>query len=109
MPLPSNQNLADFTVDAANTVFTVPTTGTYLISYRINATAALLMTSSIRRNGATLPGSTFSPVESVSDYEVTLIANLTAGDTLELYLSGLLGAVALQGGTGASLYVVRLA
>jgi len=109
VPLPSEQNLDGFTVNGANTVFTVPETGTYLISYRANFTAGLLLTSSILRNGATLPGSTFSPAVSVSSYAVTLIAALTAGDTLELQLSGLAGTAVLQGGTGASLTVVRLA
>lgn len=109
VPLPSNQLLDGFTVDGTNTVFTVPAAGTYLISYSIHVTAALLMTSEILRNGAVLPGSTFSPVVSTNAYEATLIANLTGGDTLQLQLSGLLGAAVLQGGTGASLTVVRLA
>jgi len=109
VPLPSEQNLNGFTVNGTNTVFTVPDTGTYLISYRIDFTAGLLLTSSIQRNGTALPGSTLSPGVSVDSYAVTLIAALTEGDTLELRLSGLVGAAVLQGGTGASLTVVRLA
>jgi len=109
VPLPSEQNLDGFTVNGANTVFTVPDNGNYLISYRMDFTAGLLMTSRIQRNGATLPGSTFSPAVSVDSYAVTLIAALTAGDTLELQLAGLAGTAVLQGGTGASLTVVRLA
>lgn len=109
VPLPSAQALGGFTANAANTVFTVSESGRYLISYRINVTAALLMRSEILRNGAVLPGSVFSPVASVSSYEATLIANLTAGDTLTLQLAGLLGAAVLQGGSGAGMTVVRLA
>jgi len=109
VPLPSEQHLGGFTANAANTVFTVPDTGTYLVSYRINFTAGLLLTSRIRRNGATLPGSTLSPAASVDSYAATLIAALSAGDTLELQLAGVAGAAVLQGGTGASLTVVRLA
>ncbi len=109
VPLPSNQNLDGFTANAANTVFTVPDTGTYLVSYRVNLTEDLPLTSRIRRNDATLPGSTFSPAASVGSYAATLIAALSAGDTLELQLSGSAGTAVLQGGTGASLTVVRLA
>jgi len=109
VPLPSEQNLDGFTVNGANTVFIVPDTGTYLISYRINFTTDLLLTSRIRRNGTTLPGSTFSPAAAVDSYAATLIAALSAGDNLELQLAGSAGAAVLQGGTGASLTVVRLA
>ena len=109
VPLPSDQSLDGFTANGTNDIFTVSETGTYLISYRINVTAALLMSSRVLRNDAVLPGSVFSPAVSVSSYAVTLIADLTAGDTLALQLAGLLGAATLQGGTGASLTVVRLA
>ncbi len=109
VPLPSEQNLDGFTANATNTAFTVPESGTYLISYRADFTTDLLLTSSILRNGAALPGSTFSPTAADNSYAVTLIAPLTAGDTLELQLSGLAGTAALQGGTGASLNVIRLA
>lgn len=108
VPLPNDQNLDSFTVNGANTIFTVPVTGTYLISYKISTTAALLMSSEILRNGVALPGSIVSPTVSVNEFSVTLIAPLTAGDTLGLQLFGLLGAAVLQGGTGASLNVVRL-
>lgn len=47
VPLPDNQILDTFTVDAANTTFTVPAAGTYLVSYRVSTTAALLMSSRI--------------------------------------------------------------
>jgi len=109
VPLPSEQNLDGFTANGANTVFTVPDTGTYLVSYRVDLTADQLLTSRIRRNAATLPGSTFSPAAPVSSYTATLIAGLNAGDTLELQLAGSADAAVLQGGTGASLTVVRLA
>lgn len=108
VPLPNNQNLDGFTVDAANQVFTVPATGTYLISYSIKTTASLLLSSQILRNGATLPGSVIAPAVAINMFYNMQIVNLNAGDTLTLQLFGLLGAVVLQGGTGASLTVVRL-
>ena len=106
--LPDDQNLSTFTVDGTDTVFTVPETGTYLVSYKVATTAALLLTSSVLRNGTAIPGSEFSPAVSASFFLNTFITDLTAGDQLQLQLSGLLGAAVLQDGAGATLTVVRL-
>lgn len=108
VPLPNVQVLDGFTVNAANTTFTVPATGTYMVAYRVSTTAALLMSSRVLHNGAALAGSTFAPIASLSIFEATTFAALTAGDTLELQLFGLLGAAVLQGGNGATLTVIRL-
>ena len=109
VPLPDAQVLDSFTVDGANQTFTVPVTGTYMVSYRVSTTVALLMSARVLRNGAALAGSTVSPVASVSSFAATTFATLTAGDTLQLQLFGLAGAAVLQGGNGATLTVVRLA
>lgn len=108
VPLPDNQVLDGFTVNAANTVFTVPVTGTYMIYYSIRTTAALLISSNILRNGAPLPGSVVSPALAINAFTNMQITALNAGDLLQLQLLGLLGTVILQGGTGASLNVIRL-
>ena len=108
VPLPNNQVLDGFTVDGNSTVFTVPATGTYSVSYRVSTTAALLMSSRVLRNGTALAGSTFAPVASVGSFAATTFATLTAGDTLTLQLFGLAGAAVLQGGNGATLTVIRL-
>lgn len=108
VPLPDAQNLDGFTANGTNTTFTVPATGTYLITYHVNPTAAVAMTSQVLRNGTAIPGSVRSPIATTS-YEATVIAPLTAGDTLTLQLSGIAAAVVLQGGSGASLTAVRLA
>ena len=107
--LPDNQVLDGFTAAGGNTSFTVPATGTYLVSYSVSITAALLMSSRILLNGAPLSGSVVSPVAPVNRFDNMQMVNLAAGDTLQLQLFGLLGAAVLQGGTGASLNVVRLA
>ncbi len=109
VPLPSDQNLDGFTANGTDTVFTVPVTGTYLITYRVNPTVAVLMASQVLRNGTAIPGSMLSPIASATSYEATVITPLTAGDTLSLQLFGVVAAVALQSGAGASLTVVRLA
>ncbi|MFR8230438.1 MAG: BclA C-terminal domain-containing protein, partial [Anaeromassilibacillus sp.] len=108
VPLPNEQVLNTFTANAANTTFTVPATGNYLISYSVKTTASLLLSSRILRNGTALPGSTVAPAVAVSGFANSQVANLNAGDTLQLQLFGLLGAAVLQGGTGASLVVVQL-
>ena len=107
--LPDNQVLDGFTAAGGNTSFTVPATGTYLVSYSVSITAALLMSSRILLNGAPLSGSVVSPVAAANRFDNMQMVNLAAGDTLQLQLFGLLGAAVLQGGTGASLNVVRLA
>lgn len=43
VPLPDNHVLDRFAVNGANTVFTILVAGTYLVSYLVNTTAALLM------------------------------------------------------------------
>ncbi|CZR75350.1 collagen triple helix repeat domain-containing protein [Clostridium acidurici 9a] [Clostridioides difficile] len=107
--LPNNQNLSTFTVNGANTVFTVPSTGTYLVTYEINITASVLMSSRILLNGTTLPGTVFAPLVAVSDLSATTITPLAAGDRLELQLFGVIAASVLQRGAGATLTVIRLA
>lgn len=106
--LPDVQVLDGFTVNGAATIFTVPVTGTYLLTYSIKTTAALLMSSRILLNGSPLAGSIVSPAVSASAYFATLIAPLAAGDALQLQLFGLLGAAVLQAGNGASLAAIRL-
>jgi len=108
VPLPNAQNLDGFTANGTNTTFTVPETGTYLVTYRVNPTVSVAMSSQVLRNGTAIPGSVLSPVATTS-YEATVITPLIAGDTLALQLSGIAAAVVLQGGAGASLTVVRLA
>ncbi len=95
-------------MNAANTIFTVPATGTYMIYYSVRTTAALLLSSNILRNGAQLPGSVVAPTVAVNTFFNMQIAALNAGDTLQLQLFGILGAAVLQAGTGASLNVIRL-
>lgn len=109
VPLPNEQVLDGFTAGAGNTQFTVPTTGTYLLTYDVKTTAALLLSARVLRNGTAIPGTVVSPAVALDNFTATTIVALTAGDVLELQLFGLLGAAVLQGGNGAGLTVVRLA
>jgi|GEM_PF-1143754 len=110
VPLPSNQSLgSNITVNGANTVFTVGQTGRYRISYGVNTTAALLVSSRLMINGAPSAVGTIAPVASVSRLAAEVIINLTAGDNISLQLFGLLGVVTLlPGSQGAALVIQRI-
>lgn len=49
VPLPNNQVLNGITVGGGNTTFTVPSAGNYLISYSVNTTAALAVSTRLFR------------------------------------------------------------
>lgn len=108
VPLPDNQILSSFTVDEANETFTVPESGTYMISYQAATTTALLLSTRILLNREPLAGSMVSPSLSTTLFTASVFANLTAGDTLQLEMFGLLGTAVLQSGNGAYLEVIRL-
>ena len=110
VPVPSNQLLnGGVTVNGANDTFTVPTTGTYLISYQLNLTAGLLVNSRILLNGASYPASVIAPIVAISNFNNTFMASLTAGTTVTLQLFGLVGvATLLTGSAGAALTIVHV-
>ncbi|QPV78877.1 BclA C-terminal domain-containing protein [Bacillus velezensis] len=108
--LPNEQNLsADITPNAANTIFTVAPAGRYYISYHINLTAGLLVSSRILINGTPPASSIIAPVASLANFNNSFIVTLPAGSTIQLQLFGLLGAATLLGGSvGAALNIIRL-
>lgn len=108
--LPNEQNLsADITANAANTIFTVALAGRYYISYHINLTAGLLVSSRILINGTPPASSIIAPVASLANFNNSFIVTLPAGSTIQLQLFGLLGAATLLGGSvGAALNIIRL-
>ena len=111
VPLPNNQNLDGFSVNGANTIFTVPVTGRYYLTYQISTTVSLLAGSRLILNGTTpIPGSIVSPAVAASSFNNDLIVSLTAGNTISLQFFGLLATVILVGGgsTGAALTIIRL-
>jgi hypothetical protein len=109
VPLPNNQNMSGgFTVDGSNTVFTVPVTGTYLVSYDVRVQSNVLMSTALYVNGAAAAPSIVSPVTASDYFHVQTVVSLTAGDQTALTLFGLLGAVTLNGTNGASLSLVQL-
>lgn len=110
VPLPNAQILSpDITVDGSNTIFTVNTSGRYRISYYVNTTATLLLSTRLIINGSPNTASTITPLISLSNFSNEILINLTAGTTITLQLFGLLGtAVLLNNSSGASLMIIRL-
>ena len=123
VPLPNNQILDGFTPLVGNTVFQVPVTGRYYITYQVNTTAAINVGTRLELDPVGLPGpvdipgSIVDPLLAASVYNNDVIVNLTAGDTISLQIFSavpLIGAAALLGGllspgsTGAALTIIRL-
>ncbi|WP_457921608.1 BclA C-terminal domain-containing protein, partial [Bacillus pumilus] len=112
IPLPNFQNITGFTANGTSTVFTVLQTGKYYITYQVNTTTALLISTRLLLNGATtISGSVQSPVISTSFINNTVIVNLTAGSTISLQFFGAVVTAILVGGggaAGATLTIIRL-
>ncbi|PGT97882.1 BclA C-terminal domain-containing protein, partial [Bacillus cereus] len=110
VPLPSDQTLSGgITVDGTNTIFTVPNAGRYLITYGVNLTAALLLSTRLIINGSANTASTITPILSASQFNNTIIVSLAAASTIKLQLFGLLGAATLlPGSAGATLTIVQV-
>ncbi|MFE0613042.1 BclA C-terminal domain-containing protein, partial [Bacillus altitudinis] len=108
--LPNNQSLDGFTVSGGNTVFTVPVSGRYFITYQVNTSAALLAGTRVINNGTPIAGSILTPALSTSTYNVSLITTLAAGNQISLQIFGLVATVVLLGGgsVGAALTIIRL-
>ncbi|PFK06900.1 hypothetical protein COI97_00045 [Bacillus cereus] len=110
VPLPNNQNIGPgITVSGGNTLFTAANAGNYYISYTINITASLLVSSRITINGAPLAGTINSPALATTSFSATIITTLAAGSAISLQLFGLLAVATLSTTTpGAVLTIIRL-
>ncbi len=110
VPLPDSQVLSpDITVNGANTVFTVNTSGRYRLSYTINTTLALASGTRLLINNAAIPASTIAPLLSLSRFSNEIIMDLNAGNTISLQMFGIsTPATLLPGAAGATLSITRL-
>lgn len=109
VPLPNGPILpTGITVDGTNTTFTVAAAGRYRISYAVNTTVALLLTTRIMINGAANTASTVAPILSLSNYSNEILVDLTEDDTVQLQIVGLSVGLTLVTGAGATLMITRL-
>ena len=109
VPLPLGQILpTGITVDGSNTTFTIAQSGIYRISYALNVTAALLLSTRIMINGVANTGSTITPLLSLSNYSNEILLNVTAPTTVQLQVAGASISLTLVTGSGATLMIQRL-
>ncbi|MDR1629542.1 MAG: hypothetical protein LBS36_04940 [Oscillospiraceae bacterium] len=109
VPLAAGQILpTGITVDGTNSLFTVAAAGLYRISYAVNTTAALALTTRIAINGTANTASTVAPLLSLSNYSNEILANLSANSTVQLQLVGASINLTLVTGAGATLMIQRL-
>jgi hypothetical protein len=109
VPLSADQVLSGgITVSPDDTFFTVPNAGVYRLSYTVNTTADVLMSTQLLIDGTANTASILAPLISLSSYANEILVDLAAGSTVELQLFGLLGTVTLLSGAGATLMIVQL-
>lgn len=109
IPLPLGQILpTGITVDGANTTFTISQSGVYRLSYVLNATATLAMSTRLMINGSANTASTVAPLLSLSNYSNEILLNITAPTTVQLQAVGTAINLTLVTGAGATLMIQRL-
>nr|WP_223869375.1 hypothetical protein [Paenibacillus sabuli] len=111
VPFPNAQNLsADITVNGASTLFTINTTGRYLITYVLYPTLSLLTTFQLRLNGTGVNGTQVSAAVGIGIVQNQVIINVTAGNTISVTATAALaGSVTLAAGsTAATISMVRV-
>lgn len=108
IPLTGAKVLNNFTSNTLLDSFTVGETGNYLLLYNIKMRDATTVKSRVIRNGSLLSGTVRSTSVPTTNYSLSVILPLQQGDNISLQLFDLDAQVTLQGGTGASLVLVRL-
>ena len=99
----------DITVNGANTVFTVNTSGRYQLSYTINTTLALASGTRLLISNTPNQASTLAPLLSLSHFSNEILVDLNAGDTISLQMFGIsTPTTLLPGASGATLSITRL-
>lgn len=108
IPLTGAKVLNNFTSNALSDSFTVEKTGNYLLLYNIKMRDETTVKSRVIRNGSLLSGTVRSTSVPTTNYSLSVILPFQQGDIISLQLFDLDAQVTLQGGTGASLVLVRL-
>lgn len=108
VPMPTTV-MNGFTSNATYDTFTADYGGVYLLMYNIKTSVNTTVKTRIMRNGVQLSGTVRSTSVATANYSLSLLVRLAAGDQLQLQLYDLNNVViGLQGGTGASLVLIRL-
>lgn len=108
IPLNGANILNGFTRNATYDIFTVGESGTYFLIYNIKTRDETTVKTRIARNDALLSGTVRSSSVPTSNFSLSVIVNLNQGDNLSLQVYDLNTTLTIQGGTGASLVLIRL-
>ncbi|RZM23150.1 MAG: hypothetical protein EOO88_27080 [Pedobacter sp.] len=107
IPLPASQNLNGFVSNGQGTLFTVPATGTYMITMDVRLVSPVLLGCQAVKGGVPIAPLQFQPVTSRDRFHANAIVSLTAGETVGLQFYGVLAAVTLES-NGAALTIHRI-
>lgn len=108
IPLNGTRILNGFTTASPFTQFTVGESGIYYLTYNIKIVTAVTLRTRITVNGSPLSGSNKYTSVPDTNYALSILVPLSAGDAISLELYGYAGSVRIQGGTGAALVLIRL-
>lgn len=108
IPLNGARILNGFTANATADEYTVNETGNYYLDYNVKTRDATTVKTRITRNGTLLSGTVRSSSVPTTNFSISMIINLNQGDVISLQLYDLNATVTLQGGSGASLVIIRL-
>lgn len=95
-------------MDVSNTTFTVAPAGRYRLSYAVNTTLGVAISTRLLINGTPNVASTVSGVASLSNFSNEIIFDLPVNSTVQLQVLGAAVGLTLVTGAGATLMITRL-
>lgn len=108
IPLNGANVLSNFTASENFESFTVNESGTYFLIYNIKTRDETTVKTRVTKNNALISGTVRSSSVPTSNFSLSIIVNLNQGDQISLQMYDLDATIKLQGGTGASLVLIRL-
>lgn len=108
IPLNGRNILNGFATNASFDQFTVQQSGNYFLTYTVKTRDGTTVKCRITRNNTLLSGTVRSSSVPTTNINLSIIVNLVEGDVISLQLFDLNSTINLQGGTGASLVLIRL-
>lgn len=108
IPLNGANVLNGFTANETFETYTVDESGTYFLIYNIKTRDETTVKTRVTRNDTLLSGTVRSSSVRTSNFSLSIIVNLNQGDQISLQMYDLNENITIQGGTGASLVLIRL-
>lgn len=108
IPLNGARVLSNFTASGNFEVYTVEESGTYFLIYNIKTRDETTVKTRVIKNNTLLSGTVRSSSVPTTSFSLSIIVSLNQGDQLALQMYDLETNIRIQGGTGASLVLIRL-